>query len=181
MSSYQAEEKNQRQLLEILIDSQYDLIQEQLNVLKNRMNASVKMSNRSAKILSTAEDEYGKQISFIRTNLFDQPKDFDILTKEHQEFLNAHDINEDYLKKFLRDIKNRLILKDKEIAKENEKMMENRQFMFYNSESRAKRFSRSSRSSFAFGSSFSNGINSQKEKKDLIDIALEFFSTNYGN
>lgn len=74
------------------------------------MKTSVKMSNRSDKLVSIAEEEYGKQLSFIRTNLFDTPKDFDILTKEHQEFLNSHDINEEYLKKILKDINTRLFL-----------------------------------------------------------------------
>lgn len=68
------------------------------------------MSSRSGKLLNSAEEEYEKQIGFLRTNLFDKPKDFDILTKEHQEFLNSHDINEEYLKKILKDIKKRLFL-----------------------------------------------------------------------
>ncbi|RNA29801.1 hypothetical protein BpHYR1_052978 [Brachionus plicatilis] len=51
MSSYQAEEKNQRQLLEILIDSQYDLIQEQLIYITNIQSKNINIISRFLHVL----------------------------------------------------------------------------------------------------------------------------------
>ncbi|CAF0800276.1 unnamed protein product [Brachionus calyciflorus] len=181
MSGYQAEESDQRQKLETMIDAQYDFIQEQLNILNNKMNSSNKMATKSAAALKkTEEEQENKLLQITSINLFDKPKGYELLTKDHKEFLDSHDINEEYLKKFLRELKKRLIVKSCSIMKENEKMMENRQFMFYNNDSRTKRISRSSRSSFA-SSSFSNSLKQVAENRDMIDIVLDFFNTKYGD
>lgn len=69
------------------------------------------MATKSSAILVKAEEEFSNKICFNwSANVFDKPKDYDLLTKEHKEFLDSHDINEEYLKKFLKDLRNRIIL-----------------------------------------------------------------------